>query len=294
MKVCLDPGHGATDSGAVANGIVEKKVNLQVALRLCELLRDSGHEVAMTRTGDGASTFAPGVRTGSAGLTDRGRFSVKQKSDLFVSIHHDCNGNPKFRGCSGFYHAGAPNGKDLAASITTRIHETFGLPYAYGSPAQVHWVNLGVLRGGNNWQHVTACLVECAMLSATVDSGLIESLGYANEIAHCFADGIEAHAAKEGLLTFAAVADVGVKIVGPDNQVIECAVGLSGSRVTVAAAPLLQALGVPLTDLRPGIIHANGRAFIEEIAMDWHLNGWEFVDKLRPQGRRVYVKRVAP
>ena len=295
MRVCIDPGHGGPDSGAVANGITEKTVNLKVALAVQKLLKAAGHEVAMTRTSDTA--FAAGVRTGSAGLTDRGRFSVKSGADLFVSIHHDCNaGNPSFRGCSGFYHSGSPNAKDLAACITTRLHDSLGLPYAYGSPAQVHWVNLGVLRGGNNWQHVTACLVECAMLSATTDSALIKTASYAEVMGKLIVDGIMAHAEKEGLVSHAPAADPGVKVVGPDNKVIECEVGLSGSRVTVNAGMLLDALGVPLTALKPGTVHANGRAFIRDnnglgIACDL-AEKWEFTDKQRTQGRRVYIKRV--
>lgn len=296
MKVCIDPGHGGPDSGAVAQGITEKAVNLKVAQAVQKLLKAGGHEVAMTRTSDTA--FAAGVRPGKVGLTDRGRFSVKSGADLFVSIHHDCNaGNPSFRGCSGFYHEGAPNAKDLAACITTRLHDSLGIPYAYGSPAQVHWTNLGVLRGGNNWQHVTACLVECAMLSATKDSALIKAATYAEVMGKLIVDGIMAHAEKEGLVAHAPAADPGVKVVGPDGKVIECEVGLSGSRVTVNAGLLLDALGVPLTALKPGTVHGTGRAFIRDskgfgIAFDL-FGAWEFVDKQRTQGRRVYVKRVA-
>ncbi len=294
MRVCIDPGHGGPDSGAVASGIIEKVVNLKVSLAVQRLLKAAGHEVAMTRTSDTA--FAAGVRTGSAGLTDRGRFSVKSGADLFVSIHHDCSTNAGARGCSGFYHSGAPNGKDLAASITTRLHDRLGLPYAYGSPAQVHWVNLGVLRGGNNWQHVTACLVECAMLSATTDSALIKTATYAEIMARIIVDGILAHAEKEGLIIHAPFGDVGVKIVGPDNNVIQCGVGLSGSNVTVNAELLLKAIGLPVTALQPGTVHANGRAFVEDdhgdgIARDLSA-AWTFADKQRTQGRRVYVKRA--
>ncbi len=289
MKVCLDPGHGGPDSGAVAKGITEKVVNLKVALAVRGLLKQAGYEVVMTRTSDTA--FAPGVRTGSAGLTDRGRFSVKSDADLFVSIHHDCNaGNPSFRGCSSFYYRGATNGADLGAQITTRIKERLGIPYAYGSPTQVHWKKLGVLRGGSNWKYVTACLVECAMLSATTDSALIKTATYPEVMGNLIVDGILAHADKEGLITHAPTGDVGVKIVGPDNKVIECEVGLSGSRVTVNAGKMLGAIGVQLTALAPGTVHTNGRAFIVEI--DFDLDGWFFVDKQMAQGRRVYVKRV--
>ena len=37
-KICIDPGHGGSDPGATAYGLKEKDVNLDVALRLKELL----------------------------------------------------------------------------------------------------------------------------------------------------------------------------------------------------------------------------------------------------------------
>jgi len=302
MKVCLDPGHGGPDDGASGNGIIEKKRNLDVALALRVALRNRGHEVVMTRTSD--TDFSPGVTPGANPITTRGKFSVAQKSDIFVSVHHDANDSPNFRGCSSFYWPGCSNGYDLASSITTRIHEKFGIPYAYGSPAQVHWIpvrpdgsgGLGVLRGGRNWYYVTACLVECATLTGRLDAPIIKRASYADDMATCFADGIEAHAMREGLLSHAPASATGVKIVGLNGEEIACAVGLSGSSVTVNAGKLLEVLGVDLTALKPGTVHTNGRAFMADkngygIAADL-VALFTFTDKATTQGRRVYIKRV--
>ena len=38
-KIAIDPGHGGTDPGAIANGIYEKELNLDVALRVEKLLQ---------------------------------------------------------------------------------------------------------------------------------------------------------------------------------------------------------------------------------------------------------------
>lgn len=52
-KVCIDPGHGGGDPGAVGpTGLKEKDVNLDVALRLKRLLEEFALEVRMTRTSD--------------------------------------------------------------------------------------------------------------------------------------------------------------------------------------------------------------------------------------------------
>jgi len=81
VAICLDPGHGGMDPGAVyqfADGTLlkEAEINLDVALALKTLLEQSGQHVTMTRTD---STY----------LTTRDRYPVANAAqvDLFVSIH---------------------------------------------------------------------------------------------------------------------------------------------------------------------------------------------------------------
>ena len=242
MKVCLDPGHGETDSGAVANGIVEKVVNLEVAMAVRDELTKRGHQVVMTRTGD--STFATGIGHTADDICDRGAFSVEQGADIFVSIHHDVGDeHSSAEGTSGFYHEGAPNGQDLATQITTRIHERMGFAYAYGTPAQVHWINLGVLRGGDNWLHVTACLVECCFLSNDGDAARIRQDSYAGDVAGCIVDGIEAHAAKEGIITGTPTAEAGIKVIGPSGEVLTKGGREIADQLWVPGREVFEALG---------------------------------------------------
>jgi N-acetylmuramoyl-L-alanine amidase len=86
--IVVDPGHGGPrDLGAVArNGLRESDLNLQVALRLDDLLRRQGARVILTRTRD--SEVAP--HQGDAGdLKARAAIANEQKADLFLSIHHN-------------------------------------------------------------------------------------------------------------------------------------------------------------------------------------------------------------
>ena len=87
---------------------------------------------------------------------------------------------------------------------------------------------------------------------------------------------------------------VGVKqqplVVGEDGHGIACKPEWMGDRVTVAAMPLLKALGLPLTPL-PEAVHENtGRAFISELEPS--CRPWGFFYRDTPQGPRVYCKRV--
>lgn len=81
-------------------------------------------------------------------------------------------------------------------------------------------------------------------------------------------------------------------VVGLDGKPIACSPQMVGEEMTVAAGALLDALGVPLTAIRPGIIHANGRAYVGELGADVEPHGWQLAFRQMAQGPRVYIKRV--
>ncbi|KFC72552.1 N-acetylmuramoyl-L-alanine amidase [Devosia sp. LC5] len=89
--VVIDPGHGGIDSGAeAANGIKEKDIVLAFALKLQQLLVESGRvDVALTREDD---TFLR--------LEERVALARSNKADLFISIHADSFQQPEIRGAS--------------------------------------------------------------------------------------------------------------------------------------------------------------------------------------------------
>lgn len=78
FTVVIDAGHGGKDFGAIDNNAKEKDINLEVALRLAELIKKKmkGTEVVMTRDDD---TFIS--------LQGRADIANKSKGDLFISIH---------------------------------------------------------------------------------------------------------------------------------------------------------------------------------------------------------------
>ena len=181
-KVCIDPGHGGRDSGCAHFGVQEKDLNLAICLRLKSLLEARGHTVFLTRTGD---TYVE--------LTDRGRYSVAKGSELFVSVHHD-SADAARRGCSSFVrYPEYRNGMDLGTQLTTALDAEFQHGFAYGTKCQKHWINLGVLRGGNNDGLVTATVVECACLSSRQDFEFIRQAGYYDRAAEALLRGIHRH-----------------------------------------------------------------------------------------------------
>jgi len=51
-KVVIDPGHGGSDPGTSANGIVEKDYTLKISQYMAKRLNDLGIENSLTRNSD--------------------------------------------------------------------------------------------------------------------------------------------------------------------------------------------------------------------------------------------------
>lgn len=104
IKVCLDPGHGGTDPGAVNGALFESYINLDVSFGLKHLLEGEGAEVVMTRTDDSYKTNA-----------DRYTFCNEESATILVSVHTNSVADPTWDGSMALY---APSREpDLARAI---------------------------------------------------------------------------------------------------------------------------------------------------------------------------------
>jgi N-acetylmuramoyl-L-alanine amidase len=107
-RIVIDAGHGGHDSGTLgADGIQEKDVVLDVALRLGKLLHDRlGAEIIYTRSDD---TFIP--------LETRTAIANKAQADLFLSIHANSSPDASARGVETYYlnFTSDPTALDVAA-----------------------------------------------------------------------------------------------------------------------------------------------------------------------------------
>lgn len=85
--VVLDPGHGGSDTGALnpSNGMMEKELTLDIALRLEKLLRKDGFGVILTRKTDVDVCGYKGGEKEELGA--RVNVANQKKADLFLSIH---------------------------------------------------------------------------------------------------------------------------------------------------------------------------------------------------------------
>ncbi|MDE7073617.1 MAG: N-acetylmuramoyl-L-alanine amidase [Odoribacter sp.] len=87
--VCIDPGHGGKDPGAVGVKTYEKHIVLGIALKLGKMLKSAYPDLKVVYTRD-KDVFID--------LDKRGKIANDHKADLFISIHINSNDSKAARG----------------------------------------------------------------------------------------------------------------------------------------------------------------------------------------------------
>ncbi|MFH1716437.1 MAG: N-acetylmuramoyl-L-alanine amidase [Planctomycetota bacterium] len=172
--VVIDAGHGGKDPGATSVlGFYEKGINLAVALKVADLLRDTGLRVEMTRTGD---RFVE--------LEERAAIANRLGADLFVSIHSDSFPKASRRGYTIYVARSASwSSRKAASSIADSMAGT-GLN-SFGVQTAGYHV-LTETRG-------PAVLVEMGYLSNRQEAAMLRSTSFQDRLARAIADGISGY-----------------------------------------------------------------------------------------------------
>jgi N-acetylmuramoyl-L-alanine amidase len=106
--IVLDAGHGGIEPGALGpkTGLREKDINLDVTLRLKELLEGAGAAVYLTRVDD---TYVP--------LLSRAPYANRLPAQYFISMHANAHPDPTVNGVEVFYYPERVEDGRLAALI---------------------------------------------------------------------------------------------------------------------------------------------------------------------------------
>ncbi len=125
--VILDAGHGGIDGGCTsAEGVPEKGINLDILLRLRDLLEINGYEVKVTRDTD-RSIHDEGI----VGIAEQkssdmdNRLAIFNETDnaLCLSIHQNQFTDAKYSGAQMFYSNSNKNSEALARALQSRFRE---------------------------------------------------------------------------------------------------------------------------------------------------------------------------
>jgi len=179
MIVCIDPGHGGPDPGAVSpSGIQEKEVTLTVAKRVAEYLRRAGVKVVLTRDKD--MDLVAG-NDDAAELRARAQVANNAKADYFLSIHCNAASTPDAEGFEVYCYPGSIKGAMLATKIAGAYALASGL-----KRRKVDTANFQVLRD----TAMPAALIELGFLTNKADCALLKEPAFQDKIALGIAFGI--------------------------------------------------------------------------------------------------------
>ncbi len=163
-KVFLSVGHGGTDSGAVANGLKEKDVNLVIGLQCAEELMRHGVEVCLSRTKD---------EEDKTKIAECNKFDP----DLTGDIHNNAG---RGDGCEIYHYSGGGPSKSLAENIAGEV-KAIGQNLRLGTSGKYDGLKVKLNSAGNDYYayiretKAPAVIIECAFLDNDKDVQIIDT-----------------------------------------------------------------------------------------------------------------------
>lgn len=171
VKIFIDPGHGGTDSGAAANGLLEKNITLQIALFLRDMLISEydGVSVRLSRSIDQSVT-----------LSQRTNAANSWGADYFVSIHINAGGG------TGFESYVYPGVSAPTTTYRNALHDEIVRSVDFADRGK-KTANFHVLRETS----MSAILTENGFIDTVADANKLRNATFLQGIARAHATGLE-------------------------------------------------------------------------------------------------------
>jgi len=185
--IVIDAGHGKPDEGAESSrGITEAETNLKIALKLQNLLEQSGSSVVLTRSDENAIYDIDSKTLRQKKISDihnRVKIGNESSADIFVSIHLNKIPQQQYDGWQTFYNVKNADGQKLAVSIQNNLNDA------------IQRENNRVAKSIDNIyivKHVEIpiAIVECGFLSNPEEEKLLLEDEYQNKLAWGIYNGI--------------------------------------------------------------------------------------------------------
>ena len=175
--VVIDPGHGGEDGGAVSrSGIPESRYNLEISLRLNDLLNILGYSTKLVRTTD-VSVYTKGeslAQKKASDLKERVKFVNETEGALLISIHQNHYPDEKYSGAQVLY-AATEGSEQLAKQLQTALIWAF-------NPSSKRQIQKS--RGIYLLEHIQCpgVLVECGFLSNAAEDRKLQDPAYQKQL----------------------------------------------------------------------------------------------------------------
>jgi len=162
-----------------SNGTTENKINLKIALKLQNLLEQSGSTVILTRSDENGIYDLDKTTLKDKKVSDiknRVKIGNESEADIFVSIHLNKIPQEQYWGWQTFYKRGNEKGEKLAVSIQDNLNKAIQKENKR-EPLKIE--NIYII---DNVEIPTA-IVECGFLSNSEEEQLLQQEGYQDKLA---------------------------------------------------------------------------------------------------------------
>lgn len=188
-KVLIDAGHGYPDGGAIGTkGTVESDINLDIALKLKELLEKAGFLTDMTRWDENSPASGGNKKIREIKREDlKKRREQREKSgaDIFVSIHQNKFSVEKYSGAQVFYSTSDPKSERLGLCVQNALKAVLD----NNNNRVAKPVKSGDIYVLDDAQ-IPSVLVECGFLSNKKEESLLNTDEYRKNVAWAIFCGI--------------------------------------------------------------------------------------------------------
>ena len=185
--IIVDAGHGSPDEGAESlNGITEAEINLKIALKLQNLLEQSGCTVILTRSDENEiyDVGSDSIREKKiSDVKNRVKIGNESSADIFVSIHLNKIPEQQYYGWQTFYKKGSEESKLLATEIQNNLNDAIQKENQR-IPAILN--NVYIMKN----VEIPITIVECGFLSNPEEEELLQTDEYQNKLAWGIYNGI--------------------------------------------------------------------------------------------------------
>lgn len=171
--IVIDAGHGGEDGGATScTGVLESNINLEIALRLNDLMVLLGYDTVMVRTSDTALHTTGDTIAARKASDLKARVAIANNTEncVWISIHQNYFADERSRGAQVFYgNFGSSDilGKKLQSNLLKTINKS-----SNRQSKRISGVYL--------FDHITTTgvLIECGFLSNREEEALLRNADY--------------------------------------------------------------------------------------------------------------------
>lgn len=176
-RLVIDAGHGGIDGGATScTGVLESHINLEIALRLDDLLHFLGYDTVMIRRTD-ESVYTQGSTIAAQKVSDlKERVRIANETDgaILISLHQNTYSDSRYHGAQVFY-AGDDRSQVIAQLLQQDLLQILN-PDSNRKSKQARGVYL--------MEHITCpgVLIECGFLTNAEEEAKLRNAGYQKKL----------------------------------------------------------------------------------------------------------------